>query len=268
MRQDIGAPFPAGGLGCNIWLTRNRVYSLLLPPVAALVVNACSPSPRATDPGSPLETVTEAKLAPSPQDAAHWSHLLASANPQESEAATRTLIEGSGDSLPLLTRLVRSRDSVVYERAIDIVHRLGPAAIPLLAEMLEDRQVTLRRSAIDLLVDLAPETRTIQPALRRALKDDDAEVAQRRRPGAGGAAGAGGAVGGGAGRGVRPPGPTRPPLRRRERSPRSARPPRPRTRRRRWFTHCATPPPASAGARARRWAASTLRRRRPRWSTR
>src|SRR5256885_12874065 len=38
VRQDIGVPFPAGGLGCNILLTRNRVYRLLLPSAVALVV--------------------------------------------------------------------------------------------------------------------------------------------------------------------------------------------------------------------------------------
>ena len=35
----------------------------------------------------------------------------------------------------------------------------------------------IRRTAVDALIDLAPDTQSIQPALRRALRDDDSEVA-------------------------------------------------------------------------------------------
>jgi outer membrane protein assembly factor BamB len=44
--------------------------------------------------------------------------------------------------------------------------------------MLGDGRVTNRRRAIDLLIDLAPETESVQPALWRALADGDAVVAR------------------------------------------------------------------------------------------
>ena len=37
--------------------------------------------------------------------------------------------------------------------------------------------LSFRRNAVDALIDLAPDTESIQPALRRALRDEDAEVA-------------------------------------------------------------------------------------------
>src|SRR6185369_4956361 len=46
-------------------------------------------------------------------------------------------------------------------------------AIPLLVELLRYEQSSFRRFAVDALIDLAPETERIQPALRRALQDED-----------------------------------------------------------------------------------------------
>jgi outer membrane protein assembly factor BamB/HEAT repeat protein len=78
----------------------------------------------------------------------------------------------------LLRRLLRTRDDAVRSRAIESIVQIGPDAMGLLVEMLVDRRVSIRRAAIDILVDLAPETQSIQPALCRALKDDDAVVAR------------------------------------------------------------------------------------------
>ena len=55
---------------------------------------------------------------------------------------------------------------------------MGPDVLVLLTEMLEDDRPLIRRSAIDILIDLAPDTESIQPALRRALKDRDLLVAR------------------------------------------------------------------------------------------
>jgi outer membrane protein assembly factor BamB len=74
--------------------------------------------------------------------------------------------------------LLRTRDEAVRSRATDMIGQLGPDALGLLTEMLGDRRVVVRRAAIDLLVDLAPETESIQPTLCQALKDDDAVVAR------------------------------------------------------------------------------------------
>src|SRR4029434_210482 len=59
----------------------------------------------------------------------------------------------------------------------DIIRRIGPAAIPLLADLLRHDRTSIRQSAVDALIDLAPETEWIQPALRQALRDADAKVA-------------------------------------------------------------------------------------------
>src|SRR5687768_13170600 len=53
-----------------------------------------------------------------------------------------------------------------------------PEAIGLLTEMLEDHRASIRRDAIDILIDLAPDTESVQPELRRALKDEDVVVAR------------------------------------------------------------------------------------------
>ena len=52
------------------------------------------------------------------------------------------------------------------------------AAIPVLADMLRHDRASIRRSAVDALIDLAPDTERIQPALRRALRDADSLVAR------------------------------------------------------------------------------------------
>jgi outer membrane protein assembly factor BamB len=80
-------------------------------------------------------------------------------------------------SLPLLTRLLASHDPDVRTAAFDIAYRIGPPAIGLLTQMLNDPRVDTRRQVVDILIDLAPDTESIQPALCRALKDPDAGVA-------------------------------------------------------------------------------------------
>jgi HEAT repeat protein/outer membrane protein assembly factor BamB len=59
----------------------------------------------------------------------------------------------------------------------EIIQRIGPPAIPLLVDLLQHEQVSVRQRAVSELVDLTPHTESIQPALRRALRDEDATVA-------------------------------------------------------------------------------------------
>ncbi|MGE5835531.1 MAG: PQQ-binding-like beta-propeller repeat protein [Acidobacteriota bacterium] len=59
----------------------------------------------------------------------------------------------------------------------EIIRRIGPPAIPLLVELLRHELDAIRRSAVDVLIDFAPHTESIQPALRRALGDEDSIVA-------------------------------------------------------------------------------------------
>jgi HEAT repeat protein len=62
-------------------------------------------------------------------------------------------------------------------RSVIRIQRIGPPAIPLLVDLLRHEWIPIRRGAISELIDLVPYTETIQPALRRALKDRDAMVA-------------------------------------------------------------------------------------------
>jgi len=92
--------------------------------------------------------------------------------------AADALVEQGQGSVPVLRQLLRAHDEYLHAQAMEVVHRLGPDAVGLLTEMLEDRRVSIRRSAIDILIDLAPDTESVQPALRRVLNDDDLLVAR------------------------------------------------------------------------------------------
>lgn len=79
--------------------------------------------------------------------------------------------------MPLLKRLLNSPNPDLNDVTFEIIRRIGPPAIPLLVEMLQHERVSNRRNAADAMIDLAPHTESIQPALRRALNDDDPQVA-------------------------------------------------------------------------------------------
>jgi outer membrane protein assembly factor BamB len=65
----------------------------------------------------------------------------------------------------------------VHPETFKIIQRIGPPAIPLLVDLLGHDRASIRRGAINELIDLAPHTERIQPALRRALSDKDSVVA-------------------------------------------------------------------------------------------
>lgn len=79
--------------------------------------------------------------------------------------------------MPLLKRLLNSPNPDLNDVTFEIIRRIGPPAIPLLVEMLQHERVSNRRNAADAMIDLAPHTESIQPALRRAMNDDDPQVA-------------------------------------------------------------------------------------------
>jgi outer membrane protein assembly factor BamB len=81
------------------------------------------------------------------------------------------------ESLPSLRRSLDSGDEHQHAVTFETIRRIGPRAIPLLVDLLRHKRDTIRRNAADALIDLAPHTEWIQPALRRALRDDDAMVA-------------------------------------------------------------------------------------------
>ena len=98
-------------------------------------------------------------------------------DPKVRAIAEDALVQGAGRSLPLLRQFLNRRDEDLQLKTLEIIRRIGPPAIPLLVELLRHEEVSLRRSAVDALIDLAPHTERIQPALRRALGDEDSVVA-------------------------------------------------------------------------------------------
>ena len=106
-----------------------------------------------------------------------WANRLMAKDPKARATAEAALVKGAARSLPLLRRLLNRGDEDLNLRTFEIIRRIGPPAIPLLVELLRHEQVSFRRFAADALIDLAPNTELIQPALRRALRDEDSDVA-------------------------------------------------------------------------------------------
>ena len=105
-----------------------------------------------------------------------WENRLMANDPKVRAIARAALVEGSPRSLPLLARLLNSRNEDLNDATFEIIRRIGPPAIPVLVSRLSDIRVSIRRSAVDALIDLAPQTESIQPSLRRALRDEDSRV--------------------------------------------------------------------------------------------
>jgi HEAT repeat protein/outer membrane protein assembly factor BamB len=120
---------------------------------------------------------TESSLSRNPQAVRDWADRLLAGDSKVRASAEAALVQGSRRSLPLLRRFLASDDESLHQHTFEIIRQIGPPAIPLLVELLRHEQVSFRSFAADALIDLAPDTQSIQPALRRALKDEDAMVA-------------------------------------------------------------------------------------------
>ena len=106
-----------------------------------------------------------------------WATRLRNKDAKVRASAEATLVQRAPRSLPLVRRLLNGPDEDLHAVSLEIVRRIGPAALPLLTELLRDERISIRREAADALIDLAPHTESIQPALRRALSDEDSAVA-------------------------------------------------------------------------------------------
>ena len=106
-----------------------------------------------------------------------WANRVMAKDPKVRATAEAALVQGAGRSLPLLRRFLDRGNEDLELETFEIIRRIGPPAIPLLVELLRHERVSLRRNAVDALIDLAPDTEWIQPALRRALRDEDSDVA-------------------------------------------------------------------------------------------
>ena len=125
---------------------------------------------------SPLPP-TESSLSRNHALVLDWASRLQASDPKVRANAEAALVQGAARSLPLLRRFLTPEHEDLHTVTSEIIRRIGPPAIPLLVDLLRHEWESIRRSAADSLIDLAPHTEGIQPALRRALRDEDSMVA-------------------------------------------------------------------------------------------
>ncbi len=140
------------------------------------LLGACLANGHASASSLVLPLPTESEFSKNPARLNDWANRVMAHDPKVRAAAEAALVEGAGRSLPLLREFLDRRNEDLQLATFEIIRRIGPAAIPLLADLLRHDRVSIRRSAVDALIDLAPDTERMQPALRRALKDEDSLV--------------------------------------------------------------------------------------------
>ena len=143
---------------------------------ALAIVLAVVVGPAVVRSQSPPRTAVSS-VSTSPAHVRDWTNRLLAADPKVRAAAEAALVRGAPRTLPLLRTFLEPEHEALHAVTFEIVRRIGPPAIPLMVEMLRQEQSSVRRNAIDAFIDLAPHTESIQPVLRRALKDEDAVVA-------------------------------------------------------------------------------------------
>src|SRR6516165_3514475 len=140
--------------------------------IGLLLLGACTST---ASQEAPLPT--ESDLSRTPALVLDWESRLLAKDTKVRATAETTLVQGARRSFPLLRRFLDSRNESLHLETFKIIQRIGPPAIPLLADLLGHDWASIRRGAVNELIDLAPHTERIQPALRRALRDDDSVVA-------------------------------------------------------------------------------------------
>src|SRR5262245_13311976 len=124
-----------------------------------------------------LPPPTESNLSRNPALVRDWANRLLADDPRVRATAEAALVQGERRSLPLLKRFLDREDEELHVVTFRIIQRIGPPAMPLLVDLLRRAPDSIRRRAVNELSDLAPHTESIQPALRLALRDEDATVA-------------------------------------------------------------------------------------------
>ena len=125
---------------------------------------------------SPLPR-TESSLSRNPALVEDWARRLLANDPKVRATAEAALVQGGARSFALLRRLLDDEDATLHVAAFSVIQRIGPPAIPLLVRLLQHESDSIRRGAVSELIDLAPYTESIQPALRLVLRDADSIVA-------------------------------------------------------------------------------------------
>jgi len=121
--------------------------------------------------------LSESSLSRNPALVRDWAVRLQANDPKVRATAEAALVQVGRRSFPLLRRFLDPEHEDLHAVTFQIIQRIGPPAIPLLVDLLRHESDSIRRRAIDELIDLAPQTEWIQPALRRALRDEDSMVA-------------------------------------------------------------------------------------------
>ena len=124
-----------------------------------------------------LPVAVLAQTTRQPRHVRDWAHRVMSKDAKVRTSAEATLVQDAGRSLPLLRRFLNTDNEDLHQQTFEIIRRIGPPAIPLLLDLLRHEQVSFRRFAADAFIDLTPDTVSVQPALSRALRDDDSMVA-------------------------------------------------------------------------------------------
>ena len=119
----------------------------------------------------------QANLSRNSASVRDWADRVISKDPKVRASAEAALVQGAGRSLPMLRQFLTSKNEDLHQQTFEIIRQIGPPAIPLLVQLLQYDEVSFRRFAADALIDLPPDTEAIQPALRRALRDEDSMVA-------------------------------------------------------------------------------------------
>jgi len=120
---------------------------------------------------------TQSSVPRNPTAVRDWATRLLAKDPKVRATAEATLVQQGPRSLPLLRRFLTPEHEDLHAVTFEIIQRIGPPAIPLLVDLLRHESNSIRRTAVDELIDLSPHTESIQPALRRALRDEDSVVA-------------------------------------------------------------------------------------------
>jgi HEAT repeat protein len=95
--------------------------------------------------------------------------------------AARALLKFGPDARPALPELraaLKDRSANVSSWAVAVLSRLGDDGHAALAEALGEKACTARRFIAEALIDLGPHSKSVVPALRLALWDEDLDIRQ------------------------------------------------------------------------------------------
>ena len=160
----------------NVRRSRKGYVRSLLKKHALTIILAAGLSQGVALSQSPLPQ-TESSLSRNSAPVRDWANRLLANDPKVRATAEAALVQEARRSLPLLRRFLDPGHEDLHVVTFEIIRRIGPPAIPLLVDLLRHESDSIRRSAVDVLIDFAPDTEWIQPALRRALRDEDSTVA-------------------------------------------------------------------------------------------